>query len=253
MTPRSRRWSLFFPSLAVLFLLYLLQSPTTYPPGANIPSPILLLTAHPDDECMFFAPSVLALREIGKEVRGLCLSVGNADGLGLTRQAELARSYGVLGVEENKVKVLDHPELQDSITQAWNTSLVAQIVREYVEEHGIASIITFDQRGISSHPNHISLFHGAQLAQRTYASSQSPPSIWVLHTTGVLAKYTGYLGAIYRSDKASKGVVVYASGVREYVTALRAMKEHWSQLVWFRWLYVGWSRYMWVNELREVV
>lgn len=42
----------------------------------DLPSPILLLTAHPDDECMFFAPSVLALRERGKEFRGLCLSVG---------------------------------------------------------------------------------------------------------------------------------------------------------------------------------
>jgi len=253
MSPRSRRWSLFLPSLAVLVLLYLLHSPVTYPPNADIPSPILLLTAHPDDECMFFAPSVLALRERGKEVRGLCLSVGNADRLGMTRQTELARSYGVLGVEESKVNVMDHPELQDSITQAWNTSLVAQVVREYVEEYGITSIITFDQHGISSHPNHISLFHGALLAQRTHASLRAPPSIWVLHTTGVLAKYTGYLGAIYKLGDVGRGTVVHTSGVREYVTALRAMREHWSQLVWFRWLYVGWSRYMWVNELREVV
>lgn len=34
-------------------------------------------------------------------------------------------------------------ELQDSITQAWNTSLVARIVGEYVEEHGIASVRIF--------------------------------------------------------------------------------------------------------------
>ena len=35
MTPRSRRWSLFFPSLVMIFVLYLLRSPTTYPPGTG--------------------------------------------------------------------------------------------------------------------------------------------------------------------------------------------------------------------------
>ncbi|KAG8737569.1 N-acetylglucosaminyl-phosphatidylinositol de-N-acetylase [Ceratobasidium sp. 428] len=210
----------------------------------DIQSPILLLTAHPDDECMFFAPSVLGLRKSGKDVHGLCLSVGNADGLGLVRRKELVRSYGVLGVEKKKVNVLDHPELQDDIKRAWNRSLVAKIVEEYVRGHGIASIITFDAHGISSHPNHISLFHSAQLLR----TSSPEIRLWTLHTTGVLAKYTGYLGAIWPG----KGMVVYASGMGEYATALGAMREHWSQLVWFRWLYVGWSRYMWVNELVEV-
>lgn len=45
----------------------------------------------------------------------------------------------------------------------------------------------------------------------------------------------------------------FVSGVTEYRTALRAMMQHRSQLVWFRWLYVAFSRYMWVNELVEVV
>ncbi|KAG8679899.1 N-acetylglucosaminyl-phosphatidylinositol de-N-acetylase, partial [Ceratobasidium sp. 394] len=169
----------------------------------------------------------------------------NADGLGLVRRDELVKSYGVLGVEEAKVEAIDHPELQDDIKRAWNASLVAEIVEEYVRLHGIASIITFDIHGISSHPNHISLFHTARLLR----TSSPQTRLWTLRTTGVLAKYTGYLGAIWPG----KGMVVYASGVGEYVTALRAMWEHWSQLVWFRWLYVGWSRYMWVNELIEVI
>ena len=49
------------------------------------------------------------------------------------------------------------------------------------------------------------------------------------------------------------GVPVFVSGVDGYKTALRAMKEHKSQLVWFRWLYVSFSRYMWVNEWVELV
>ena len=45
----------------------------------------------------------------------------------------------------------------------------------------------------------------------------------------------------------------FVAGVREYVTALRAMMQHRSQLVWFRWLYVAFSRYMWVNDWVEIV
>lgn len=42
------------------------------------------------------------------------------------------------------------------------------------------------------------------------------------------------------------------SGWDGYMRALQAMMQHHSQLVWFRWLYVSFSRYMWVNEWAEV-
>ncbi|KAF8734832.1 Extracellular triacylglycerol lipase precursor, partial [Rhizoctonia solani] len=209
---------------------------------ADIPSPILILTAHPDDECMFFSPTILALKKQRRELRGLCLSVGNADGLGPTRAQEFVSSYAVLGLIPEELEILDHPELQDDIKTSWNTSLIADIVNKYVKSHRIQSIITFDQHGISSHPNHISLYHAA-------SSLRPQVQLWTLYTTGVLAKYTGYLGAVFPS--ASDQGVVFASGIEGYLTALSAMKQHWTQLVWFRWLYVGWSRYMWVNELRE--
>lgn len=45
---------------------------------------------------------------------------------------------------------------------------------------------------------------------------------------------------------------VFVSGVPEYWKALAAMRAHKSQLVWFRWLNVIFSRYMWVNEWSEV-
>lgn len=37
---------------------------------------VLLVTAHPDDECMFFAPAVLKLTESNAAVYLLCLSSG---------------------------------------------------------------------------------------------------------------------------------------------------------------------------------
>ncbi|CAE6502354.1 unnamed protein product [Rhizoctonia solani] len=137
---RSRLKPLLLPSLVLLLLLYLLRSSGAYPNTFDIPSPILVLTAHPDDECMFFSPTILALKRQQKEVRGLCLSVGNADGLGPTRTQELVSSYRVLGLQSEEVDVLDHPELQDDIKTMWNESLIVGIVGEYVQRHAVQSV-----------------------------------------------------------------------------------------------------------------
>jgi N-acetylglucosaminylphosphatidylinositol deacetylase len=86
----------------------------------NGTSRVLLLTAHPDDECLFFAPTVSSLQALAPrdgltaehlkvELYSLCLSVGNADGLGETRREELSRSLDVLGIDEDKRWVVDHP------------------------------------------------------------------------------------------------------------------------------------------------
>ena len=73
---------------------------------------VCLLIAHPDDEAMFFAPTVLALTRpgTGNHVSILCLSTGDADGLGETRKKELKKSGKLLGIgNEDDVVVLDQP------------------------------------------------------------------------------------------------------------------------------------------------
>ena len=81
----------------------------------------------------------------------------------------------------------------------------------------------------------------------------------------LLHKYIGPLAAaLAKSDLAFAALLrrfgaappgrvpVFVAGVAGYRTALDAMMQHRSQLVWFRWLYVSFSRYMWVNEWAEV-
>lgn len=73
---------------------------------------ICLLIAHPDDEAMFFAPAILALArpDLGNHVRILCLSSGDAEGLGETRKKELVKSGLVLGLRKaDDVDVVDNP------------------------------------------------------------------------------------------------------------------------------------------------
>lgn len=71
---------------------------------------ILLVTAHPDDEAMFFAPTVLSLTmKPSFKVFHLCLSSGNANGLGETRKVELGNSLDILGIHRENRWIVDHP------------------------------------------------------------------------------------------------------------------------------------------------
>lgn len=117
-----------------LSFLFLPQNQSFPPHTRNEPgSPkvkALVVTAHPDDECMFFGPTILGLRQQNAEVYGLVLSngeysctcfpkfltgsnqvahPGNSEGLGKERELELVESYAILGVDRDKVSVLDHP------------------------------------------------------------------------------------------------------------------------------------------------
>ena len=125
--------------LAVAFLAAFLYSPASNVFQSADPASerYLLLTAHPDDEAMFFAPTILGLQgrasvvqaqtdaseqtvlsgksESDSPLYSLCLSVGDADGLGSTRREELAQSLNVLGIDADKRWIVDHPYVVQNI------------------------------------------------------------------------------------------------------------------------------------------
>ncbi|KAF9225854.1 N-acetylglucosaminylphosphatidylinositoldeacety la se [Gyrodon lividus] len=258
--------SLYFPFHTNIQILFDNAGSTNLKPNS---SRILLLTAHPDDECFFFGPTILALREdpTYPEIYSLTLSVGNADGLGKIRKEELSRSLDVMGIDQDRRWTIDHPMLQDNISLQWDASVIAAVIAPYVVNNNITTILTFDTQGISSHPNHYSLPFGARYLVDTLGSKapETLPRIFSLITVPVLAKYTGALSSLhtrlnmllawtlahFTKGEANQRVVL-TSGFREYFTTVRAMREHKSQLVWFRHLYMVFSRYMWVNEWVEI-
>lgn len=96
-----------------------------------------------------------------------------------------------------------------------------------------------------------------------------PPKVYSLTTVSLVKKYTGVFGGVFTRFNLWRKIFVqelpivnwFASGdtapvfvasAEQYITGLSAMKQHWSQMVWFRWLNVFFSRYMWVNEWKEV-
>ncbi|KAF9476957.1 LmbE-like protein [Pholiota conissans] len=253
---------------------------------------ILLVTAHPDDEAMFFAPTILNLAEkasnesIGFAV--VCLSNGNAEGLGETRTSELEKSFDVLGVVKSRRWIVDHPELQDNMTADWDRIIIAKVLEPYVLDLDIDTILTFDSQGISSHPNHKSIHRGVQTLIQNLGetSSKQPRRLYTLVSSSLAYKYISILSVTfgkvdvygYRWMQMLENYIIevlaiwypeimtpaiprhpdghampeFISGIEGYAKALEAMKMHDSQLVWFRWLYVAFSKYMWVNSWVQV-
>ena len=75
---------------------------------------VLIITAHPDDECMFFGPTILHLKMRNIPVKIICLSSGNYDGLGERRKKEFMNSVKAYGAEgECVAKFDDGPERWD--------------------------------------------------------------------------------------------------------------------------------------------
>ncbi|KAI9897723.1 hypothetical protein N3K66_007579 [Trichothecium roseum] len=251
---------------------------------------VCLLIAHPDDEAMFFSPTVLALTRpgAGNHVRILCLSTGDADGLGETRRRELVKSGAVLGVrDEADVFVIDDKQhFPDSMTATWDADRIANLLSQTfapkpdaAADPSIDVLVTFDARGVSSHPNHVSLYHGARafvssLATGSSSSSSStkeasappPVTLYTLRTVGVARKYASIIDGILTrvlwssigddGGKKRGADLLFMSALRGgedgqvYGRGFRAMTEaHRSQMRWFRYGWILLSRYMVVNEL----
>jgi N-acetylglucosaminylphosphatidylinositol deacetylase len=125
-------------------------------------------------------------------------------------------------------------------------------------------LITFDNSGISSHPNHISLYHGARqfisLLIRNRPGWASPVDLYTLTSISVIRKYTSFfdalisLGLVMVQKKnlgAHPSPLLFMSSPGEVRTAQQAMTNaHISQMKWFRWGWIGLSRYMVVNDLK---
>ncbi|XP_028355668.1 N-acetylglucosaminyl-phosphatidylinositol de-N-acetylase [Physeter macrocephalus] len=160
-------------------------------PGGG--SRTLLVTAHPDDEAMFFAPTVLGLARLRHQVSLLCFSAGNYYNQGETRKKELLQSCDVLGIPPSNVMIIDNRTL--------------------------------------------------------HAEGKLPKGCLVLtlQSVNLLRKYLSLLDLPCSLLLARDALFVLSRP--EVAQAQRAMSCHRSQLLWFRHLYVFFSRYMRINSL----
>jgi N-acetylglucosaminylphosphatidylinositol deacetylase len=253
---------------------------------------IVLLIAHPDDESIFFAPTVQALTspQLLNHVRILCLSTGNSAGLGTVRRKELETAALILGVRHTQdvIVVNDESRFKDDIHHRWNdweiadllnsTLAVGQSLSSSTSWRNTDLILTFDSRGISSHPNHISLYYGAQLFLSNLIHDDPTGGLKIdLYTLGTISPIRHYgfvvdiiptLFSIFSDSWWTRSEIqagdekirllsgleraVFIADPNQYLNAQKAMIHgHRSQTVWFRWLWIHFGRYMVVNDLQR--
>ncbi|CAL1385883.1 unnamed protein product [Linum trigynum] len=213
---------------------------------------VLLVIAHPDDESMFFSPTINYLISRGHNVYLLCLSIGNADGMGNTRKDELYQACLVLKVQPQQVKILDHPDLQDGFGLVWDRGLLSKTIKEEVSTHHIDTVITFDNYGVSGHCNHRDVHYGVRKLLED--ASERRIEAWELVSNNMLRKYIGPVDiwlSMLLASKASSGVA-YCLLNEQPLKSFSAMAAHSSQWVWFRKLFVSFSSYTYVNTLRRI-
>ncbi|XP_057954577.1 uncharacterized protein LOC131148705 isoform X2 [Malania oleifera] len=199
---------------------------------------VLLVVAHPDDESMFFSPTLSYLTSAGHNIHILCMSTGNADGMGNTRKEELFQACAVL---------------KDGFSRAWDHNLLAKIIKDEVTTHAIELIITFDNYGVSGHCNHRDVHYG--IRKLLPDIMQRNIEVWELVSNSILRKYSGpvdiWLSILYATHYSS-GQLHCLLNVHPRKSFL-AMSQHRSQWVWFRKLFVSFSSYTYVNTLRKIM
>ncbi|XP_073902880.1 N-acetylglucosaminyl-phosphatidylinositol de-N-acetylase isoform X9 [Castor canadensis] len=103
----------------------------------EVGSRALLVIAHPDDEAMFFAPTVLGLVRLKHQVSLLCFSAGNYYNQGEIRKKELLQSCDVLGIPSSCVMIIDNRDFPDNPGVQWDTELVASVLLQHIEVNDI--------------------------------------------------------------------------------------------------------------------
>lgn len=175
---------------------------------------ILLVIAHPDDEAMFFMPTLYNLKEQGKNLYILCLSDGGYYDKGDIRKVEFEKSCRAL-----EVKAFEVGEFKDGAQ--WDEVKIMPVIESKINLWKIDTIITFDKEGITGHKNHISCYNTVR---------------WIRH----VKKYELITAK-------TEPVITYILPDNKH--AEKHMKIHHSQYTWYRKFFIKYSKYTTRNDL----
>lgn len=245
-------------------------------------SSVYFVIGHPDDEVMFFSPSLVEITKPkhGNHVHLVCFSRGDAvhESFGNIRSQELVNSARIIGIPEQDVIILD--KYKDGMDVEWSakdiSASLAQIIKKDSQN---TTVITFDEHGVSNHANHISLYYGTREYFRTHVGSNDKFRLYVLKTLNFWEKYsfTVLTNVELFFDLLSKFVfsnllkinvnvsffnhfhsshlpqVKVYSDLNMLSLSYAAMAYgHYSQMVWFRYGWIFFSRYLTFNHLVQI-
>ncbi|KOG97610.1 N-acetylglucosaminylphosphatidylinositol deacetylase [Saccharomyces eubayanus] len=250
-------------------------------PHRSSNSQINLVIAHPDDEVMFFSPVISQLHAYFPDTvpfNILCLSKGDAEGLGDTRAKELNDSAVLLLRNERPVSV-QVMNFEDGMDEEWDIDSITSTLSRTIDvnnEELNQIIVTFDSYGVSNHINHKSCHIAVETFMNDYVRSKAKENGKNAHIAAlylrsyknnIFLKYNSFIWEILKmlystvspfgksiqplppSTATEKDSLLLMNTHSQYILAYAAMlNAHKSQVVWFRY---GWwilSRFVFVNE-----
>lgn len=194
---------------------------------------ILLLTAHPDDEIMFFYPTIKNLIKYNN-IHLLCLSNGDYENKGKTREKELYDLSCTIGF--NKTTIYD---FEDNIKLFWDSNKIVSILNDYIKRQNINIIFTFDSEGVSNHPNHISCCNSVINIKNI--------ELYMLESVSFYRKFLSFFDLLNISKN---NLNFYNFNLPQLIYY---MSFHWSQFNWYRILFLFFSRYSFINSFTPLI
>ncbi|NWH55588.1 PIGL acetylase, partial [Fregata magnificens] len=150
------------------------------------------------------------------------------------------------------IALLIFRDLPDNPAVEWDAQLLAAFVLKHIDANNINLVVTFDAGGVSGHANHISLY--TALRYKYYCFDVFilflclGCRVLVLESVNLFRKYISVLDVPMSCLLPRDALFILTE--EETEQARRAMRCHRSQLLWFRHIYMLFSRYMVINSLR---
>jgi len=229
----------------------------------------VLVIAHPDDESMFFLPMIYNIMHDANykcnksSLHILCLSNGNYDKLGAIRERELHAAVALIS-HQIKVTIVRNSKLLDGPKESWSchligTILVGYIQKEKIDKQPVTTLVTFDKGGVSGHANHVDTHEGV-LDFYLKNHLDLDLELWTLVSIeNIVKKYVPILPVLrlvfmwifsfgQRRHIKMEGMNQCSFMMMDPMLVWRAMNAHYTQFVWYRRLFVVFSRYSYVND-----
>ena len=227
----------------------------------------VLVIAHPDDESMFFLPMIYNILHYANNTYNdsslhiLCLSNGNYDKLGAIREQELHAAVALIS-HQIKVTIIRNSKLQDGQKETWSSGLIGTILFGYIQKEKIDKpvLVTFDKGGVSGHTNHVDTYQGVSDFYLNDNHLDLGMELWTLVSIGnVVKKYVPILPLLRlffmwifsfgrKRHVKMEGMNQCSFMMMDPFLVWRAMNAHYTQFVWYRRLFVVFSRYSYVND-----
>lgn len=109
-------------------------------------------------------------------------------------------------------------------------------------------MLTFDEFGVSHHPNHIAVCHGVKKALQSLSTKGHDIQGFKLVSKNVVRKFIGPLDIIFAYIFSE----YFIHKLSPFYTIL-GMMAHASQFVWYRKLFVLFSSYTYINSFVPIV